>query len=458
MHRRTFLSASAGATLALGSGFWRSVFADATVAGPGPYGPLGAFDASGIRLPAAFQSRVIATAGLPVGDTDYVWHVAPDGAATFSAPDGGWYYVCNSETVGNGGVGAVHFAADGSVVDAYRILAGTNANCAGGPTPWGTWLSCEEFDFAGDVPLVLPVDPGALVAGMVWECDPSRSGQGVPRPAMGRFSHEAAAVDAPSGRVFLTEDQGDSRIYAFDPDVPGDLSTGSLHALVADPADATAHERADGPIAVSWVPVPDPSAVTGSVRSQVPEAARFQRGEGMWIDSGVVYFATTGDERIWSLTLGRDGAPDVLETLYHGRDASKWPQSAAEAPLWDPDNLTVSPAGEIYVSEDAGDLRISLIAQPDDAGQRVITPFLQLDAAQHQGSELTGPCFDPSGTRLYFSSQRGGPTGQGITYEITGPFTSAGDADPEGPSPGRGRGRGSGRPSAPPPRSRRPGS
>lgn len=111
---QTFLSASAGAALAFGSGFWRSVFADPAVAGTGPYGSLGTFDANGIRLPTGFRSRVIAGAGERVGDTGYVWHVAPDGAATFPAPDGGWHYVCNSETVGNGGVGAIRFAPDGS--------------------------------------------------------------------------------------------------------------------------------------------------------------------------------------------------------------------------------------------------------------------------------------------------------------------------------------------------------
>lgn len=448
MHRRTFLSASAGAALTFGSGFWRSVLAEPTVAGLGPYGPPGVPDVNGIRLPAGFRSRVLARAGEPIGPTGYVWHVAPDGAATFPAPDGGWYYACNSETVGNGGVGAVHFDAEGSVVDAYRILTGTNANCAGGPTPWGTWLSCEEFDFAGDVPLELPLDPGGLVAGMVWECDPTGPGQGTSRPAMGRFSHEAAAVDDVSGRVFLTEDQGDSKLYAFHPKVPGDLSSGTLHALVVDPTDDTAHERTTGPTPVAWTEVSDPLALTGSVRSQVPTAARFRRGEGMWIDSGAVYFATTGDERVWSLTLGRDGAPDVLETVYDGRDSTRWPQSASEAPLWDPDNLTVSPAGEIYVAEDAGDLRISLIAPPDDAGQRVITPFLQLSSAEHEGSELTGPCFDPAGARLYFSSQRGGTTGQGVTYEVTGPFTAV------APTPDRPRrgGKGRGRPGGPPER------
>lgn len=136
---------------------------------------------------------------------------------------------------------------------------------------------------------------------------------------------------------------------------------------------------------------------------------------------------------------------------YDGRDSIRWPQSAPEAPLWDPDNLTVSPTGEIYVAEDAGDLRISLIAPPDDAGQRVITPFLQLDRAEHEGSELTGPCFDPAGARLYFSSQRGGTTGQGVTYEITGPFAAVAPAPDRPPKGGRGKGRPGGPPGRRPP-------
>jgi LPXTG-motif cell wall-anchored protein len=370
--------------------------------GPSPFGPLADTpDENGLLLPEGFTSRVIARSREPVPGTTYVWPAFPDGAATFPTPDGGWIHVVNSEVPGGGGVSAVRFEPDGTIADAYSILTGTSLNCAGGPTPWGTWLSCEEYDLT-------PRLPG--VAGMVWECDPTRPGQGVARPAMGRFSHEAAAVDPVGKRVYLTEDQPDGRFYRFTPKAYPDLSAGLLEFAAVD-----------GTGRVRWIPVPDPSATTAPTRAQVPESTPFKGGEGCWYDAGHVYFATKGDNRIWD----HDIAAQRISVLY---DAAALGDAA---PLTGVDNVTVSPDGHIFVAEDGGNMEINVIT-PDG----VVAPILRYPG--NEESEITGPVFDPSGTRLYFSSQRGpSPSGVGITFEVTGPFrrNSAAAAPPPGAVP-----------------------
>lgn len=423
--RRHFLGQAvlAGAGLALGPSFWRAALAAPAVAGEGPYGSIAGRppDANGLILPPGFRSRVIARTGERVGPSGYVWHSAPDGGATFPTEGGGWVYVSNSETLAELGAGAsaVRFGANGEVVDAYRILEGTNANCAGGPTPWGTWLSCEEYDLIDEA----NPSPGPPLAGQVWECDPSGVTPGVALPVLGRFSHEAAAVDPATNRIYLTEDKGDSLFYRFTPDRPApgrrpDLTRGVLEAMVVDDPDAVLGAGSG----VRWAPVPDPGALTAPTRRQVPEATRFQRGEGAWYDSGVVYFCTTGDDRVWAYDTGRRW----LSVVY---DLATTP----DPPLEDPDNVTVHPrSGELFVAEDDGDLELVVITPPDRRAQRTVTSFMRITG--QSGTEVAGPAFDPSGTRLYFSSQRGIDAGRGITYEVQGPFRTGSPRSPRRPS------------------------
>jgi sugar lactone lactonase YvrE len=361
----------------MGLGAVRRVLAAPRVT-DGPYGPLGPPDANGLKLPKGFTSRVIARGGRPVGRSGYVWHTAPDGGATFPGTDGGWIYVSNSEVnAPNGGVGAIRFDRAGNVVDAYPIATKTSRNCAGGPTPWGTWLSCEEHE-----------------TGRVWECDPTGRRKAVVRPALGVFQHESAAVDPVNKRVYLTEDEPDGRFYRFTPKRYPSLDAGTLEvAQVSVPDGAT-----------KWIRVPDPTAASTVTRRQVPLSTVFNGGEGTWYAAGAVYFTTKGDDRVWAY----DTEDDRMSVIYD-------PVTIVNAPLRGVDNITGSKSGDLFVAEDGGDLEIVMIT-PDETVARL----LHLTGAAHEGSEIAGPAFDPSNKRLYFSSQRG--DGKGITFEVRGPF------------------------------------
>ena len=389
MDRRAFLRAgvTAAGLLTFGRALGRLDGAGAAgtaAPGPGPYGTLaGTPDANGLILPPGFSSRVVATAGQVMpGATGYTWHTDPDGGAVFSTPDGGWIYASNKEellVLKQGGAGAIKFSASGEIVDAYRILNDTHQNCSGGATPWGTWLSCEEHPF-----------------GQVWECDPTKPGQGVPRPAMGTFWHEAVTVDPVGKRLYMTEDAFDGNrgyFYRFTPTTYPNLASGLLEA--ASMAD-------DG--SVTWVEVDTSTPV---VPDTVDGATMFAGGEGIWYHDGVVFFTTKSDDKVWRF----DVAASKITVLYD-------PAGMTSPPLTGVDNCVVSRSGDLFVAEDGGNMELVLIS-PDG----VVAPFLRV--VEQDDSEISGPAFDPSGSRLYFSSMRG-ETGQrsldGIVYEVTGPF------------------------------------
>ena len=297
--------------------------------------------------------------------------------------NGGWILVSNSETL-DGGASAVRFRRDGTVDDAYRILGGTTSNCSGGGTPWGTWLSCEETQ-----------------EGVVWECDPMGRRDAVSHPAMGVFKHEAAAVDPRGRRVYLTEDLVDGGFYRYTPERWPRLGTGLLEIATIS----------DGGI-VTWTEVPDPSARRTPTREQVPGSTALRRGEGIWRDGRTVYVATTDDDRVHAYDIDLER----MRVIYDGLASSN-------ALLSRVDQLTANRAGEVFVCEDIDTKEIDLgLIEPSGRVSR----FLSVTGPQHAFSELTGVTFDPSGARLYFSSQRAfgthGPNGPGAIYEISGPF------------------------------------
>ena len=340
-------------------------------------------DENDVRLPAGFSSRIIARSSEPViSGQGYQWHAAPDGGACFSREDGGWIYVSNSEVQPNGGVGAIVFDASGEVTDAYSILENTRRNCAGGATPWGSWLSCEEVD-----------------DGLVWECYLDGQTPAVVRPALGVFNHEAVAVDLEHDHLYLTEDKPDGCLYRFTADSHGsdgfpDLAAGRLEVAV----------RPAGQETLSWSLVPDPQASQQETRYQVVSALTFDGGEGIAYFDGRVIFTSKGDNRVWSYNT----TSQVLEIVYDAADY-------ITPILTGVDNVTVSKAGDIYVAEDGGDLQVVVL---DNQGG--LYPIVQLEG--HDRSEITGVAFSPDGKRLYFSSQRGvtGRSENGVSYEIKG--------------------------------------
>ncbi len=388
INRRNFLQLGlSGVGLFAAGGLLR--FQQAVAAGAEPaaffslanVGELLAADENGVKLPPGYKSRVVARSGeAPAGLPGYTWHSAPDGGATFATEDGGWVYVSNSEMRSfSGGVGAIRFDAQGVIVDAYQILKNTSINCAGGPTPWGTWLSCEEFP-----------------NGQVYECDPMGVKPSRVRPALGTFRHEAVAVDAVNQCLYLTEDLPDGAFYRFRPDRPlPDLGSGQLEI-------ATVVERGRDSF-IEWLPVPDPLAKNQPTRKQVPSYTVFRGGEGIAIYEGTTYFTTKHDNRVWAY----NNSSQQLEVVYDI-------ETSANPILKGVDNVVITASGDVLIAEDGDDMQI-VVLTPDSR----VTPLLQV--VGHERSEITGPAFDPSYQRLYFSSQRGslGKSSGGITYEIS---------------------------------------
>jgi secreted PhoX family phosphatase len=313
------------------------------------------------------------------------------------------------------------------------VLGGTHTNCAGGVTPWGSWITCEEIFNYGSVEG--NTVPGSGVPhGYSFEIPADADGPVDPIPMLsaGRFSHEAVAwVD---GVLYETEDRGDAAFYRFlpgrRPRESGDLASfgGALEALVVRGRpnfDAnTANPGESFP--VEWVRIEEPNPPQDTVRQEAQSkgAAIFDRTEGAWASDGRVYFdCTTGGEaqlgQLWEYRpRGRDGGE--LKLIY---------ESISAATLESPDNVVVVPGtGDVFLQEDsAGEQFVRGVTRRGE-----IYDFAKSVLNE---TEFCGGTFSPDG-RTFFLNQQGergapspGPALEALTYAIWGPFGGGRDDD-----------------------------
>ncbi len=436
LNRRNFLRQTAiagGAALALQGLVARDMLKTGgarafAAAGSGGYGPIAARPSNNtgeslIMLPEGFQYTVIGKVGSGMAD-GRLTPGAHDGMAAF-AVNGMIHLVRNHELTGgtaasvaNGALPYDPKATGGTttlivdpvtrlVVYDFASLSGTVRNCAGGLTPWGSWISCEETTLG-------PASPNTqLTKPHGYNFDVSAAAYSEATPvalkAMGRFSHEAVAVDPATGIVYETEDANPSGFYRFIPNEPGfvgqpaNLAAGGLLQMLVVKGvlsyDTRTGQTAGQQLETVWVTIdnPDPD-LQGGATSVVNQGiakggARFGRLEGAWYGDGSIFIVSTsggniGRGQIWQFTPNGD-SEGVLTLVYETTDA---------AVLESPDNITVSPRGCLVLCEDGSGV---------DYVRGLTRDGLVFDFARHAISEteVAGACFSRDEQTFFFNAQ-----------------------------------------------------
>lgn len=417
MHRRNFLAATGTAMAALAAGGCATSGFGARNGRIG-FGPLAPDVAGLLDLPKGFTYRIVSQLGDAMSD-GFTVPDAADGMGCFHLGDGKLALVRNHELVpgrhDGGGVTGNAFDYVGRslvplpggtttiVLDArsleierqYRSLAGTIRNCAGGTTPWGSWLTCEEA----------PIRAGGQIGqdhGWTFEVPADAPGlvDPVPLKAMGRFNHEAACVDPRTGYVYQTEDRDDGLLYRFVPEVPGRLAKGgklqalSLASRVADTRNWTGVAFAPESWAgARWVDLTEVESPNDDLRTRgaAAGAAVFARGEGIWMGDGELYFTATsgGTAKLGQIFRLDVTGTDRLQLFLESNDINQ---------LNFGDNLTVSPFGDLFVCEDQyTDPPANFLRGVTTGGMSY--PFARL----HANTELAGVCFSPVGMTMFLN-------------------------------------------------------
>ena len=411
------------------------------------YGPLVDDPAGVLSLPEGFTYTIVAQSGVTALESGEPTPSDPDGTASFVRRHGNGSVLINNHEISGeepypvprlpgfvydeaagGGTTTIEVDRHGRRVREYVSLAGTHNNCAGGRTPWDTWLTCEESEAILGKP-----------HGYVFEVDPyDQRANRDPKPikALGRYAHEALVVEPHRGRIYLTEDAGNPNglVYRFTPpDSALPLRRGSLKRL-ADDAGALDAMRAftrDGTFVpdlsvagrpgttyrLEWVPVPDRDATSVPTRKQFgpAEITRSRKLEGMWWADGGAYFvasfarnadgsAAQHDGQVWFIDPTEDTIELKLHFAYTPSDQDEDPDG--------PDNITVSAYGGVIIAEDGEG--VNHLVGATDRGE--VFFFARNDDAV-ENSEFTGPNFSHDKKILFANIQS-----PGYVFAIQGPF------------------------------------